>query len=88
MSPNVLNFEPSSALFVPDNDPLVFYKAISDFGSNHLSSNGSIYMEANEEFGGQVAELFNTKGFSTEIKQDMQGKDRMIRAVAMNGGEK
>ena len=88
MSPNVLNFEPSSALFVPNNDPLVFYKVISDFGSNHLSSNGSIYMEANEEFGGQVAELFNTKGFSTEIKQDMQGKDRMIRAVAMNGGEK
>jgi len=81
MSPNVLNFEPSTALFVPDDDPLVFYKAITDFGFTHLTPNGTIFMESNEAFGIQVAELFNSKGFSTEIKRDMQGKDRMIKAV-------
>ena len=85
MRPNVLNFEPSKALFVPDDDPLVFYKAITDFGRTHLNPNGSIFIESNEAYGEQVAELFNSKGFSTVMKQDMQGKDRMIRAVHESG---
>ena len=81
MRPNVLNFEPSTALFVPDDDPLVFYKAIADFGCGHLNPNGTIYMESNEAFGKQVADLFNSNGFSTEIKEDIQGKDRMVKAI-------
>src|SRR4030095_9566086 len=81
MRPNVLNFEPSAALFVPDDDPLVFYKAITDFGLTHLTPNGYIFVESNEAFGKQVAELFHLKGFSSVIKQDMQGKNRMIKAV-------
>ncbi len=81
MSPNVLDFEPSTALFVPDDDPLVFYKAIADFGITHLNPNGSIFVESNEVFGKQVADLFNSKGFTTVIKPDMQGKDRLIRAM-------
>ena len=85
MRPNVLNFEPSTALFVPGDDPLVFYKAITNFGLTHLSPNGSIFMESNEAYGEQVAKLFNPKGFSTVIKQDMYGKDRMIRAVREPG---
>jgi len=85
MRSNVLNFEPSKALFVPDDDPLVFYKAITDFGRTHLNPKGSIFIESNEAYGEQVAELFNSKGFSTVMKQDMQGKDRMIRAVHESG---
>ena len=85
MRPNVLNFEPSKALFVPDDDPLVFYKAITDFGRTHLNPNGSIFIESNEAYGEQVAELFISKGFSTLMKQDMQGKDRMIRAAHESG---
>ena len=81
MRPNVLDFEPSTALFVPDDDPLVFYKAIADFGSTHLNEHGSIFTELNEAFSKQAAEIFNSKGYSAEIKKDMQGKERMIRAV-------
>jgi len=81
MSPNVLNFEPSTALFVPDDDPLVFYKAIADFGLTHLNPNGSIFVESNEAFGEEVAELFREKGFSCIVKQDLQGKNRMVKAV-------
>jgi release factor glutamine methyltransferase len=81
MRPNVLAYEPSAALFVPDNDPLVFYKAIVDFGSTHLKKNGSIFAELNEVYGEKTAELFNTQDFIAEIKRDMQQKERMIKAV-------
>jgi release factor glutamine methyltransferase len=81
MRPNVLAYEPSAALFVPDNDPLVFYKAIVDFGSTNFKKNGSIFAELNEVYGEKTAELFNTQDFIAEIKRDMQQKERMIKAV-------
>jgi release factor glutamine methyltransferase len=80
MRPNVLDYEPSTALFVPDDDPLVFYKAIADFGSTHLKKNGSIFAELNEVLGEKTAELFKAQDFVAEIKKDMQQKDRMIKA--------
>ncbi|MEO5564538.1 MAG: peptide chain release factor N(5)-glutamine methyltransferase [Chitinophagaceae bacterium] len=80
MRANVLEYEPAKALFVPDADPLLFYKAIAGFGKDHLNANGTIYMEINESFEQEVSELFQKEGYQTEIKKDMQGKDRMVSA--------
>lgn len=77
---NVLDHEPASALFVPDNDALVFYKAIAEFGKKHLSKGGSIYTEINESLGKETTGVFERHGYKTLIKKDMQGKDRMIKA--------
>ena len=65
---------------VPDNDALIFYKAIAAFGKNHLTRNGAIYTEINENLGEETAAMFQLKGYKTVIKKDMQGKDRMIKA--------
>lgn len=81
MQANVLKYEPATALFVPDNDPLVFYKAIAVFGKQHLNKNGTIYLEIHEDLGEATTKLFQENGYSTELKKDMQGKDRMMRAV-------
>src|SRR5688572_18816089 len=77
---NVLDHEPHTALFVKDNDPLIFYKAIAEFGKEHLHKGGSIYCEIHEDLGEPVQELFKFYGYTTEIKKDMQQKDRMIRS--------
>jgi release factor glutamine methyltransferase len=82
MHPNVLNYEPHLALFVPDNDPLVFYRHIIDIALDHLNSGGKIYFEINESFGTEVAILLEEKGFSEiVIQKDINNKNRMIRAV-------
>jgi release factor glutamine methyltransferase len=78
---NVLDHEPGKALFVPDKDALVFYKAIADFGKNHLNKNGSIYAEINESLGQATAAVFKSGSYSAKIKKDMQGKERMIKAI-------
>lgn len=80
MKPNVLQYEPATALFVPDKDPLIFYKAIAEFGKEHLKKNGNIYCEIHETTGKEVVRLFNSYGFTTELKKDMQQKDRMLKA--------
>ncbi len=82
MMSNVLEYEPHTALFVPDNDPLIFYRAIADFAIQHLSQRGLLFLEINENLGPQTLDLMKEKGFSnTELRQDIRGKDRMIRAV-------
>jgi len=81
MKPNVLQYEPANSLFVPDNDPLVFYKAIAEFSKEHLNKAGSIYCEIHEDLGEAVVRLFNSYGFTTELKKDMQQKDRLVKAV-------
>ena len=81
MSPNVLEFEPHTSLFVPDHDPLVFYRAIGQFGLSHLNKSGEIYLEIHENHGGAVLDLFKELNYTTEIKKDLQGKNRMVRAV-------
>lgn len=83
MQPNVLQFEPTTALFVPDNDALIFYKAIADFGKQKLNPNGAIYVEIHEDLGEPVLELFRSKNYEARLKKDMQGKDRMIKAVRL-----
>ena len=81
MHQNVLNHEPHSALFVPDNEALKFYIAIADFAFNHLNKNGFLFLEINENFAKETGKILTKKGFkSVEIRQDMYGKDRMIKA--------
>ncbi len=80
MHPNVLNHEPATALFVPDTDPLIFYKAIAEFGKIHLNTNGIIYTEIHEDLGKETMEIFQSAGYTTELKKDMQQKDRMIKS--------
>jgi release factor glutamine methyltransferase len=80
MHNNVVHHEPHAALFVPDEDPLVFYRALAEFGASGLEKQGSIYMEINEEFGERVLQLLQENGYNCELRKDLQGKDRMIRA--------
>lgn len=85
MQANVVNYEPHTALFVPNKDPLIFYKAIADFGKKRLYENGSIYMEIHEDLANEVAQVFKENGYKiVEVRKDMQGKDRMIKAVSLS----
>ncbi len=81
MRKNVLDYEPAQALFVPDNKPLIFYKAIIKFARNKLKNRGHLYFEINEAFADKIVKLLHKKGF-TEIylHQDINGKDRIISA--------
>ena len=81
MNANVLNFEPHNALFVRDEDELIFYKALANFGKERLYDNGCIYAEVHENFCQSVVKLFKNQGYKkVEIKKDMQGKERMVKA--------
>jgi release factor glutamine methyltransferase len=80
MLPNVLAYEPHLALFVPDEDPLLFYAAIARFAQQHLLPGGSIFVEIHEDLGERTKTLFESKGFAAEVKKDFQGKDRMVKA--------
>lgn len=82
MNRNVLDYEPGLALFVEDNDPLVFYKAVADFCVRHLAKDGACYVEINERFGNATRAVFAERGFSNiQVYKDIHGKDRSIRAT-------
>jgi release factor glutamine methyltransferase len=83
MLSNVLKYEPHGALFVPDNDALVFYNSIADLALQYLKhEKGKLYFEINEIMREQITDLLKQKGFSEiSFKKDLQGKDRMIWAV-------
>jgi release factor glutamine methyltransferase len=69
-------------LFVPDNDPLIFYKAIAEKGMKALKAEGRIVVEINERFGKETADVFRMEGFTEiEIVKDLQGKDRIVVAI-------
>ena len=78
LNKNVTHYEPHLALFVPDNDPLLFYKKILILAENHLQKNGKILLETHEDFANETAALFLADKYVVEIKKDMQGKDRML----------
>jgi release factor glutamine methyltransferase len=81
MERNVVDFEPHLALFVPDHDPLIFYRAIGRFAAVHLQLHGSLYFEINEAMGEQTEKLLREFGFQDiQIRRDLQGKSRMIKA--------
>ena len=81
MEANVLEHEPHQALFVPDDDPLLFYRAIAKLGQQMLSYGGWLYFEVNPLFAAQLARLLSAMSYyDIEIKEDQFGKQRMIRA--------
>ena len=80
MRENVLGYEPHSALFVEGDDPLLFYRAIADYGLTHLKNNGSLYFEINEQFGKEIQQMLEDYGYKEiVVREDMEGKDRMVR---------
>ncbi len=82
MQPNVTDFEPHIALFVENNDPMVFYAAIAKTGLEFLTPEGFIAVEINERFGQETAATFKNFGYeSAEILKDISGKDRIVVAT-------
>jgi release factor glutamine methyltransferase len=82
MSKHVLQYEPQKALFVPDEDALLFYKKIADFSLQHLKPNGAVYVEINQQLGKETAEIFIERGFkNVEWKKDMSGNERFVKAT-------
>ena len=79
MQKNVLNFEPYLALFVENNNALIFYQRILEFAKIHLKKGGKIYFEINEAYGNEVVELLKkTRYKEIELRKDLNGKDRMV----------
>jgi Methylase of polypeptide chain release factors len=79
MKENVLLYEPHQALFVPNHDPLIYYKALAQLAKDYLKSTGGIYAELNEKLSAEVADLF-TPFAKVELRDDFHGKPRMIFA--------
>ena len=81
MRANVLDYEPAEALFVPDNDPLLFYRALEKLASATLKPGGAIFMEINENLSLETASIFKNAGYTTvEVKTDLFGKQRFCTA--------
>lgn len=78
---HVVEYEPHTALFVPDDDSLVFYEHLAEFGRTHLAEKGFMMMEIHYLKGPVVKNLLESKGYVVEIKKDLQGNDRMVRAI-------
>ena len=80
MRPNVLEHEPHLALFVSDDDPLIFYRAVADWAVQLLSPDGVGVVEINEALGQQTSDVFRSRGFSAaEVVKDLYDKDRFVR---------
>lgn len=83
MQTNVVDHEPHLALFVPEEDPLVFYRAIAKAGKEKLKPGGKIFVEINEALGIETCILFQQEGYrDVQLRQDLQGKDRFVTASA------
>jgi len=81
MKDHVVDYEPGTALFVPNENPLIFYKAIALYAKDHLVPEGSLFFEIHENLSKDIKQILNSAGFSkVEIKKDLQEKDRMIHA--------
>ena len=79
MQPNVLNFEPDSALYVEDQDPLIFYSKITKLAKANLGNAGTLYFEINQYLGSETEQLLKNHGFQTELRKDMFGNYRMLK---------
>ena len=86
MEPNVLEHEPHTALFVPDDDPLLFYRAIAQFGQTALKQGGWLYFEINPLYAREMCDMLRLMSYhDIELKADQYGKQRMIRAQRSEG---
>ncbi len=82
MKQNVLKNEPHLALFVKDNNPLIFYDKISELAKSFLNKKGSLYVEINQDLGNKTVDLFKSKGFrNVQLRKDLFEVDRMVKAV-------
>lgn len=82
MEPNVLDYEPETALFVPDDDPLLFYRAIAQYAQQALCEGGSLFFEINPLYATALQELLRAMRFSRiALRNDQNGKPRMIHAI-------
>tara|TARA_R100000482_G_C5093537_1_gene132055 strand:- start:516 stop:962 length:447 start_codon:yes stop_codon:yes gene_type:complete len=82
MHKNVLDFEPELALFVPDEDPLLFYRVIAEKAKKCLKKGGKLYFEIHEYYGQEVLNLLNKQGYSKiELIQDLNDKDRIVKGI-------
>ena len=77
---NVVDYEPHIALFVTENDPFIFYKKMASFAEKHLKEKGKTFVEVHEDYSNEVQQIFAKKNFTTEIKKDIYGRDRMVKA--------
>jgi len=85
MSKNVLNYEPETALFVENSNPLIFYDKICNFANKYLKPKGKIYFEINEYLSKEMIELIKNHNFTNiELKKDINNKDRMIKINLTN----
>ena len=80
MAANVLDYDPALALFVPDDDPLRFYKAIATIAKGHLAENGQVVVEINEDLAEETCAVFKAQGFTSRVHEDFRGKPRWISA--------
>lgn len=82
MERNVLDWEPELALFVPDDNPLLFYRRIAELGLRLLSDGGRLYFEINRNFGSDTVSMLENLGYvDVELRKDLSGNDRMIKAL-------
>jgi release factor glutamine methyltransferase len=87
--PNVLDYEPHLALFVNDDDPLLFYRVIAEFAAKTLTADGMLFFEINRDFGEEARKLLFHKGFpKVELRKDLSGNYRMIKAYKLFGENK
>ena len=85
MHENVLNFEPGLALFVEDEDPLIFYRVIAQNALVYLREGGALFYEINEHLAQEMVELLDDLGFvNIEVRKDLQGRDRMMKALKVS----
>lgn len=81
MHKNVLNFEPETALYVEDEDPLIFYRKITELASNALTDTGCLYFEINQYLAEETKSLVEIFGFEADLKKDIFGNYRMLKAT-------
>jgi release factor glutamine methyltransferase len=80
MDEHITAWEPATALFVPEERPLLFYEKIAHFGKAHLQSGGAIFMETHQDYAGAVQQLFTEQGYTTTLRKDLHGNERMVKA--------
>lgn len=83
MQRNVLEYEPDTALYVRDEDPLLFYRKITALAADNLSSGGKLYFEINQYMGKETEALLKQKNFQTTLKKDIFGAERMLKGVKL-----
>jgi release factor glutamine methyltransferase len=80
LGPHVKDFEPGLALFVPNEDPIIFYRSIGNFAIQKLKPGGMLFLEIHHDYADKIMDWYDKNGFSVELKKDLSGNNRMIKA--------